>query len=678
MFSCSHIRTPKAFIKLSAIAIAMAGLTACGGDDDDDDVFFADDNTVSDIVVDDERFTTLESALQAANLVDALDAPTETFTVFAPTDAAFANLPPATLEALQADIATIGEADLEGVMEADLADLDDTQAQALRDARDAEIALQAEAKATANANLRSILLYHVIGGSELDSSAVLAADGTRIETLSGKYVDISVTGDESDDDNIPTEVRVESSLVTITDIPADNGIIHVIDAVLIPQGNIVDVASETPLLSTLATAVTAAGLGDTLSNEDSAFTVFAPTNDAFIAAADTVDPILGTLNDDDASDEDKASALETLQSVLTYHVVASQIDSSAALAAAPVYLDTVNGNSVFVSKDDNDNLSINGQSVSMGGADIDASNGVIHTIDGLLLPLNIVDTLQLDSRFSTLVDAVIAADLAAALSDADGQFTVFAPTNAAFEALESGTLDSLLLAENQQQLRDILSYHVLDSSVPAADALTLDGERVTTLGGKQITLSVDNNGTEADGSDDELFIDNAQVTITDIKTTNGIIHVIDAVLLPKPNIVEFAQSDNRFTTLVEAVIAADLVDVLSNEEATFTLFAPTNEAFGNLPDGLLDELLLPENQDELASILTYHVLATEVDSETALTLNRATPTTVQGSTILITVDGDMIDINDANVIDPDQATSNGIIHVIDAVLIPPSADSDES
>jgi uncharacterized surface protein with fasciclin (FAS1) repeats len=134
-------------------------------------------------------------------------------------------------------------------------------------------------------------------------------------------------------------------------------------------------------------------------------------------------------------------------------------------------------------------------------------------------------------------------------------------------------------------------------------------------------------------------------------------------------IVDVAAGNPDFETLVAAVTAADLVETLSGD-GPFTVFAPTNEAFAALPDGLLDALLLPENKDALTSILTYHVLPAEV---MAADVTAGEVATVEGSMIDITTD-DGVMVNDATVITTDVEASNGVIHAIDAVLVPPSVD----
>ena len=279
---------------------------------------------------------------------------------------------------------------------------------------------------------------------------------------------------------------------------------------------------------------------------------------------------------------------------------------------------------------------------------------------------DIVDTAVADGRFTTLVAAVQAAELVDTLKG-EGPFTVFAPTDDAFAALPEGTLDSLLLPENKQALTDILLYHVVSGKVMAADVTALTS--ATTVLGKDVTVKVDMGN---------VYINEAQVVITDIATSNGVIHVINAVLLPpadeaameeKNTIVDIAVADGRFTTLVAALTAADLVETLSGE-GPFTVFAPTDDAFAALPAGTLDTLLLPESKQALTDILLYHVVSGKIMAADVVTLSGAT--TVLGKDVTITVKDGNVFLNDTvQVIITDIEASNGVIHVIDAVLLPP-------
>merc|ERR1712125_7152 len=319
------------------------------------------------------------------------------------------------------------------------------------------------------------------------------------------------------------------------------------------------------------------------------------------------------------------------------------------------------------------------------GADNLASNGVAHIIDGVLLPPssvgdtkpNIVELAQSVDDLSTWVAAVVAGDLVETLSS-PGPFTVFAPTNEAFGALPEGTLDSLLKPENKDQLVDILTYHVLPAQVLSTDLKFF--QSVATVEGKNVHVVKTNKGVYVGPSIKEL----KSVVGADNLASNGVAHIIDGVLLPptsaladsKPNIVELAQSVDDLSTLVAAVVAGDLAETLSSP-GPFTVFAPTNEAFGALPEGTLDTLLKPENKDQLVDILTYHVLPAQVLS-TDLKFFQRVPT-VEGKNlhiyknhrgVFVTPDGkDFKTVTAA-----DNHASNGVVHIIDGVLLPPASE----
>lgn len=277
----------------------------------------------------------------------------------------------------------------------------------------------------------------------------------------------------------------------------------------------------------------------------------------------------------------------------------------------------------------------------------------------------IVDIAVNDGRFTTLVAALTAAGLVETLSG-EGPFTVFAPTDDAFAALPAGTIEALL-ADPQGALTDILLYHVVSGSVLAADVVALDA--ATTVGGEDIAIAVDGGEVVLNGV--------AKVIITDIEASNGVIHVIDAVILPPsmmaeaelPSIAEIAVADGRFETLVAALSAAGLVETLSNA-GSFTVFAPTDEAFAALPAGTI-EALLADPQGALTDILLYHVVSGEVPAAEVVTLDAAT--TLNGADITITVENGAVLLNGVvQVIITDIMASNGVVHVIDAVLLPSS------
>ncbi len=269
---------------------------------------------------------------------------------------------------------------------------------------------------------------------------------------------------------------------------------------------------------------------------------------------------------------------------------------------------------------------------------------------------DIVDTAVKAGSFKTLAAALQAAGLVDALKG-EGPFTVFAPTDEAFAKLPKGTVETLLKPKNKGLLTGILTYHVVAGDVPAAKVVKLAGAK--TLNGQRADIKV------ADG---KVTVDNANVIKTDIRCSNGVIHVIDSVILPaEDNIPAVAAKAGSFKTLLAAVKAAGLAEAISGE-GPFTVFAPTDEAFAKLPEGTVETLLKPENRDKLVSILKYHVVEGRVYSEDALKAKKAK--TLQGQSIYVSVEDGKARINKSNLVATDIDASNGVIHVIDAVLIP--------
>jgi transforming growth factor-beta-induced protein len=286
---------------------------------------------------------------------------------------------------------------------------------------------------------------------------------------------------------------------------------------------------------------------------------------------------------------------------------------------------------------------------------------------------DIVDTAIANGNFTTLVSAVEAAGLVDTLKG-EGPFTVFAPTDEAFNALPEGTVPALLA--DIPALTDVLLYHVVPGEYMAADVA-----QVTSLDtelGEPLSVRVEG---------DAVYVNDAMIVTTDVQASNGVIHVIDAVLMPPaedemaageetmaaeeemagPDIVDTAIANGNFTTLVSAVEAAGLVDTLK-DQGPYTVFAPTDEAFNALPEGTLPALLA--DIPALTDVLLYHVVPgkymaadlTQVDSlDTAL-----------GVPLAIRVENGNVFVNDVQVTTTDIETSNGVIHVINGVLIPPA------
>jgi uncharacterized surface protein with fasciclin (FAS1) repeats len=300
-------------------------------------------------------------------------------------------------------------------------------------------------------------------------------------------------------------------------------------------------------------------------------------------------------------------------------------------------------------------------------------------------PADIVDTAVAAGDFNTLVAAVQAAGLVETLKG-EGPFTVFAPTDEAFAKLPAGTVDALL-ADPEGALTTILLYHVVPGKVMSTDLS--DGLEAATVQGEPVTFTI------ADGG---AMVNDANIVAADIETSNGVIHVIDTVILPPSvvaaaeeaaaaeatpeamseataeaaapaaDIVDTAVAAGNFGTLVAAVQAAGLVDALKGE-GPFTVFAPTDEAFAKLPAGTIDALLADPSGD-LTQILLYHVVPGKVMA--ADVSDGLEATTLQGKPVKFSVRDGQVFINDAQVVATDIETSNGVIHVIDSVILPPA------
>ena len=402
--------------------------------------------------------------------------------------------------------------------------------------------------------------------------------------------------------------------------------------------------ADDPQFSELVSAIDSAQLDQTLSGSGT-FTVFAPTNAAFdLLPEDFLTPFNLTLSD-----------------LLTYHVLGSEVDAAQAIAAAGSefpQVQTLESSDIglFV---DGSTLVLNGR-VQVTQTDIQTGNGIIHVVDAVLFPDKefpgtVVDVLKASPRFSTLFGAVGSIPaLVTALSDESGTFTLFAPTNNGFELLPAGVVSGLTPA----QLTSVLQYHVLGIEADEALAVTVaesPDNTVTTLNGDDLTLSL--------GSGLRLFVNTgSEVTATDITVTNGLMHVVDSVLLSNTpgsafpgNVVEALSAYPRYSSLVAAVVEAGLVDALTG----VTVFAPTNAAFAAAG--------VPPYPPNLDAILTYHVLGEEV-----LAADLVSPEpTLEGSDLTFDFGPPVVINGEIEVIQTDFEASDGVIHVIDGVLIPP-------
>jgi uncharacterized surface protein with fasciclin (FAS1) repeats len=266
----------------------------------------------------------------------------------------------------------------------------------------------------------------------------------------------------------------------------------------------------------------------------------------------------------------------------------------------------------------------------------------------------VVDIIVNSEVHESLEAAVIAAELASALSG-DGPFTVFAPTDDAFAALGSETIDALF-ADPTGALSTILQYHVVNGDVRAGD-LT-DGQIVEMFEGTDAFISL---------FDEMAYINQAMITITDLVADNGVVHVIDVVITQPASVVDIVVNSPRHESLEAAVIAAGLAGALADSEASLTVFAPTDDAFAALGTETIDALFADPTGD-LAEILKYHVVgATALSGSLS---DGDTFTTLEGSDITVTINEDGVFINDAKVVFADYEAPNGVVHVIDAVILP--------
>ena len=277
---------------------------------------------------------------------------------------------------------------------------------------------------------------------------------------------------------------------------------------------------------------------------------------------------------------------------------------------------------------------------------------------------DIVETAARAKTFKTLLAAARAAGLVDTLKS-DGPFTVFAPTDKAFSKLPEGTVESLLKPENKSRLAAILKYHVVPGRVSSRQAASINSAETVLGESLDVTYLASSN---PDRVPSRLLINDATVIRADIQARNGLIHVIDSVLMPKKrDLVQTAREAGSFKTLLAAAEAAGLVETLKSK-GPFTVLAPTDEAFSRLPEGTVAALLKKENRSRLKKILTYHVIPGRFVAADVSRLQSAR--TAAGSSVPISACTDGIRIGGARVVKADIAASNGLIHVIDSVLIP--------
>ncbi len=402
-----------------------------------------------------------------------------------------------------------------------------------------------------------------------------------------------------------------------------------------------DIIVPSPNHTYLELALIQENLDVALQNSSAQLTVFAPDDNAFtnlaVSFGLTVPDLL---------------ALPNLTDILTYHVLGINVSASA-INNGDVVTPLSTTNTIKLTKTTSGDVFVNHSQVI--SADITADNGVVHVISDVILPVETVADIAIDNGFTTLVAALIQEELLPVLTNPLSTFTVFAPSNTAFDNLATAlsvTVNDLLALPN---LTDILTYHVIGAEVIS-----------TSISNGQIAQPISTTNTiKMSVNASGVYANQAKVVTADILSDNGLVHVIDAVVLPSETVIDVA-IDNNFTSLTAAVIQEGLLPILTNPLGQFTVFAPTDVAFDNLATDLGTDITGVLANPNLTDILLYHTLDVVVLSTS---LSNGSVTTLNGQDISIDITSGVM-INDANVTTADIVVDNGIVHVLDKVLLP--------
>ncbi len=584
--------------KIAMLLMVIPLFTVSCSDDDDNNM--SNDKNIVEIAQGTGSLSTLVDALVAADLTEALSGEGP-FTVFAPSNDAFAKLDPDVLNNI------ISTPSL----------------------------------------LTSLLQYHVAGAAltsdRLNGTVQTLLSGQTLEAVNAGGVTINGT-----------------SNVTTSDVLASNGVIHVIDEVLIPEDfyaqTLAQIVAGSPdhtiLLSALAKPELA-GLLEAANNPTADLTVFAPTDAAFTA-------VLGVLGKESIDD----IPVQLLNEIVSYHILGGAVNSDQLVNGDVETL--LAGESVTV--DLTDGVKINNAKVT--AADLKAVNGVAHVVDAVLLPSyvaysvgTVAEVVLFEKDFTILAGALRKASLLETVATAPA-LTVFAPDNAGFVAAGITNLDDY----TAEQLTDVLTYHVIGSVVKAAD-LPASGI-AETLNGSNIYLGYLNQGRA-------LIKGLTEITAVDIEKNNGVIHVINRTLVPPAlNIVEIALAmadmgeASEFTVLTSLLASDEYADITQAiiDADNITVFAPTDAAFAEVNNGA------GLTQEQISTILTYHAAGARVFSYNLVQGQEVIM--LNGQTLKVSsISGEAIVLEDktddgANVIEVNVHGSNGVIHVVDKVLLP--------
>ena len=594
---------------LKFLSLLLVVFISSCNDDDDDVAPTPPGSDTFEIIAESPDHETLEQALIDTGLDQVLN--DGIYTVFAPTDDAFSNV--------------------------DVSNLSQEQ-------------------------LSNILLNHVLPGetfavspgvsqTQTFSTGYFKTAATEQITENGNNIDMYV--------NVGDNVTINgSATVTTADLNANNGVVHVVDEVIMLP-DVTTFATADPTFDNLEAALTRNDQPDfvgTLSTpngtDPAPFTVFAPTNAAFGSLLDFLDV-------DGLADIDGA----TLTATLNNHVIAGANVRAADLTNGDV---STLGGDITIDADNAQIIDQNGRAIDIVVTDVQTANGVVHAIDKVILPdlMTTFEVIAESPDHNTLEQALIDTGLNEVLNS--GTFTVFAPTDNAFSNVDlSGLSDG--------ELTNVLLNHVLNGTTLSGDLTNMyaktNATEMITGDANNLDLYINtNNGVTLNGA--------ADVTTPDVEADLGVVHVTDAVI-PMPDITTFAVADPTFNSLQAALTRDDQPDFVGTlstpngtDPAPFTVFAPTNAAFSDLLTELDLDNLADVPQQTLTSTLNSHVIAGANVRAADLT-NGA----VQSLEAELTIDADNATITDpngrvSNIIVTDVQTTNGVIHAIDKVILP--------
>ena len=409
---------------------------------------------------------------------------------------------------------------------------------------------------------------------------------------------------------------------------------------------------EMPELSSFLQLLEKTGIGSTLSESTSAsYTVFAPTDAAFKNLPEgTVQTLLDPRNDD------------RLEEVFGFHVKET--------SEAPIFMEKYS----LLRMTTRQFLSINYKNKIIGdarftGTVIPCSNGVIYLIDKVLTPTtdDLFQRLQKDGRFTIFTKAITASRQGKLFQNMHGLYTTFAPTDDAFKKLPPQVLESLFLPENDERLEDIIKHHITEQvyafGKSSGNRRSLGVSDVTPFSAFGQQLNYKLHGKHA-------TIDGAKITETDIPCANGIIHVIDSVILPSENsLLELIKGEKRFSTLTRLLRETGLDLPLASSRNTLTIFAPVNEAWEEEPYKSLVKNLENSGGEALYGVLARHVIVGKHVSENPKPYNKLR--TIHGAPIYLTQGEGKSKISGIRIINSDTEAFNGLVNAIGSVINDP-------